>query len=208
MALSVIGAGFGRTGTESMKGALEVLGLGRCHHMIEVIPDEAQKSIWRGIAAGGAPDWDAAFNGFGCAVDWPSAAYWRETAAHFPDAKVLLTVRDSAKWWESINSTIFEILRLVESPDSVGTALIKNQVFGGNIEDRDHVIATYEKNIADVQAAFGPERLLTYELGAGWGPLCEFLELPAPDQEFPRVNSTAEFQKYIAMFRDGQADLP
>jgi hypothetical protein len=164
--------------------------------------------IWRGIAAGATPDWDRAFAGFGSAVDWPSAAYWRETAAHFPDAKVLLTVRDAEKWYDSINNTIFEIIRIKDDPATLAIGLIRDRVFGGNIEDRDHVIATYEKNIADVQAAFGPDRLLAYELGSGWDPLCNFLGLPAPDEAFPRVNSTAEFQRFIEGMRNGELPMP
>jgi len=208
MSVSVIGAGFGRTGTESMKQALEMLGVGPCHHMIEVLQSPDQMGIWRGIAAGGPPDWDRAFAGFGSAVDWPSAAYWRETAAHFPDAKALLTVRDAEKWYDSINNTIFEIIRIKDDPATLAIGLIRDRVFGGNIEDRDHVIATYEKNVADVKAAFGPDRLLAYELGSGWDPLCNFLGLPVPDEAFPRVNSTAEFQRFIEGMRNGELPMP
>ena len=171
MSVSVIGAGFGRTGTESMKQALEILGLGPCHHMLEVLQSPDQMGVWRGIAAGSAPDWDHAFSGFGSAVDWPSAAYWRDTAAHFSEEKVLLTVRDAEKWYDSINNTIFEIIRMEDDATSLAISLVRDRVFGGDIENRDHVIEIYEKNVADVKAAFGPDRLLAYELGSGWEPL-------------------------------------
>ncbi len=101
MALEVIGAGFGRTGTDSMKAALEEIGLGPCHHMKELLADPVQMQHWRGIADGNTPDWDETFANYTSAVDWPSAFYWRQLAAHFPKAKVLLTLRDPESWFST-----------------------------------------------------------------------------------------------------------
>lgn len=193
MTLSVIGAGFGRTGTESMKRALEQLGLGPCHHMYEVMANPGQKAIWRSIAKGDDRDWDEAFAGYHSAVDWPSAFFWRELAEYYPDAKILLTVRSSESWYASMEKTIFKTLGESSERDSVGIKLIAERVFGGRLDDRDHAVSIYEKNIADVQAAFGSDRLLTYNLGDGWESLCRFLDVPVPDTPFPRTNSAAEF---------------
>lgn len=193
MSLSVIGAGFGRTGTESMKRALEQLGLGPCHHMYEVIGDPGQKEIWRSISSGNAHDWDEVFAGYRSSVDWPSAFFWRELADHYPDAKILLTVRSSESWYASMEKTIFKTLAESSDRESVGIKLIAERVFGGRLDDRDHAVSIYEKNIADVQAAFGPDRLLTYKIGDGWERLCPFLGVPVPDAPFPRTNSAAEF---------------
>ncbi|MDP6953159.1 MAG: sulfotransferase [Alphaproteobacteria bacterium] len=198
MTLAVIGAGFGRTGTDSMKAALELLGFGPCHHMKEVLASEEQTRIWRAIAAGGTPDWDKVFADFNACVDWPSAFYWRQISAHWPEAKILLTVRDSESWYRSMEQTIFRVVRQGTDMESLGRKLIESQVFGGNIDDREAVIAAFERNTAEVQAAFGPDRLLTYHIGDGWEPLCRFLGVPVPDQDFPRTNSTAEFQKFTA----------
>ena len=99
MTLSVIGAGFGRTGTESMKRALEILGLGPCHHMKEVIADPEQTRLWRSIARGSEANWDEGFAGYNASVDWPSSYFWRELSAHYPDAQILLTVRSSESWY-------------------------------------------------------------------------------------------------------------
>ncbi len=198
MSLAVIGAGFGRTGTDSMKAALELLGFGPCHHMREVLSSEEQKRIWRAIAAGGAANWDKTFGGFNACVDWPSAFYWRQISGHWPEAKILLTLRDSEGWYRSMEQTILAMLKRSTDPESLGLALIAKQVFGGNIEDRDAVIAAYERNTTEVQAAFGPDRLLTYHIGDGWQPLCAFLGVPVPDQDYPRTNSTAEFQQMTA----------
>jgi hypothetical protein len=193
MPLSVIGAGFGRTGTESMKLALEMLGLGPCHHMKEVLGDPEQTALWRGIAAGDPPDWEAAFAGYKASVDWPSAFFWRELADLYPEAKILLTVRSAESWHASMEKTIFKTLRESTGPDSVGMKLVAGGVFGGRLDDPAHAIAIYERNTAEVQAAFPPERLLTYHLGDGWEPLCRFVDKPVPDAPYPRSNSTAEF---------------
>jgi hypothetical protein len=202
MALKVFGAGFGRTGTASMKQALEILGLGPCHHMWEVMSNPAQLALWRAAARGALPDWDEAFAGYRSAVDWPSAYFWREVSAHYPEAKVLLTVRSAESWYESMDRTILPVLRTSTNPDSIGVRLVGGRVFGGRLDDRAHAIAVYEKNIADVQAAFPPERLLTYRLGDGWQPLCRFLGMPVPDMSYPQSNSTEQFRAAAATTRD------
>ena len=199
MGLSVIGAGFGRTGTESMKLALETLGLGPCHHMKEVLANPRQTALWRAAARGGGTDWDEAFAGYASAVDWPAAYFWRQLSAYYPDAKVLLTVRSAESWYESMSNTILKVLESSTDPDSVGLRMIGEGVFGGRLDDRAHAIAVYKKNTADVQAAIPRQRLLTYHLGDGWQPLCRFLDKPIPDSAFPRTNSTEEFK---AMFAD------
>ncbi len=203
MTLALIGAGFGRTGTESMKLALEQLGLGPCHHMKEVLANPEQLEIWRAIARGDPPDWEAAFAGYGSAVDWPSAFFWRELSEVYPKAKIILTVRSSKSWHKSMSNTIFKVLDASTDPESIGLKLIAERVFGGRFLDRDHAIAVYEKNNADVQAAFDDDRLLVYHLGDGWEPLCRFLNRPVPDTPFPRSNSTAEFTEMMKKLQSG-----
>lgn len=203
MTLALIGAGFGRTGTESMKLALEQLGLGPCHHMKEVLANPQQLEIWRAIARGDPPDWEAAFAGYGSAVDWPSAFFWRELSEVYPKAKIILTLRSSESWHKSMSDTIFKVLKASTDPDSIGLKLIAERVFGGRFLDPDHAIAVYEKNNADVQAALDDDRLLVYHLGDGWEPLCRFLDRPVPDTPFPRSNSTAEFTEMMKKLQSG-----
>ena len=193
MGLSVIGAGFGRTGTESMKTALEILGLGPCHHMTELNANPAQRALWRGIARGDTPDWEQAFAGYRSCTDWPSAFYWRELSAAYPDAKILLTLRDAESWYASVHNTILKSLTGNVDPDSVGVTLIAERVFGGRLEDRAHALAIFEKNSADVRAAFDPDRLHVHSLGDGWDTLCQFLNKPVPDTPYPHSNATAQF---------------
>ncbi|PCJ17252.1 MAG: sulfotransferase family protein [Gammaproteobacteria bacterium] len=201
MALEVIGAGFGRTGTESMKHALELLGFGPCHHMIEVISHPEQEQHWRKAVASQRFDWDYAFQNYRASVDWPSAFYWRELSEFYPDAKILLTVRPAEQWYESFSKTILEVIKRSPDPETLGKLLIASQVFHGKHEDRDYAISVYEQNIRDVQATIPKERLLTYHLGSGWEPLCEFLEVDIPDQPYPNTNKSEDFIKKLKRLR-------
>jgi len=196
MGLSVIGAGFGRTGTASMKSALELLDIGPCHHMKEVTTPE-QTTYWLAAAEEQIVDWNQVFNGYRSCIDWPAAFFWRELAEVYPDAKILLTVRDSEDWYKSMQNTIFGVLKHNPDAFAVAAKLVGKRVFSNRFDDKDHVIGLYEQNICDVQAAFPSDRLLTYELGAGWEPLCNFLGKPIPDVAFPYSNTTEEFQSFV-----------
>jgi len=202
MTLKVIGAGLGRTGTLSLKLALEQLGLGRCHHMMEVFLAPDTIDAWRRAGLGEPTDWDALLEGFGCAVDWPAAEFYDQLASHYPDAKVILTTRDADDWFKSTQATIFA--------DNVGggappgfpemIAAVIGAKFDGRMHDRDHCIAVYEAHNARVRATIPPERLLEYQAGQGWEPLCAFLGVPVPDTPYPKSNSTEEFvQRRAAM---------
>lgn len=201
MSLRVIGAGFGRTGTLSLKLALEQLGFAPCHHMEEVLKRPEQIAYWEAAAAGRPVDWRAVFDGFRAAVDWPSAHYWRELAAEFPDAKVILTTRPAEKWWASFSETIATILRMrgeitdprVRPVMEMANAIIAEQTFGGNLTDKDHAIAIYEQRARDVRDAIPVDRLLVFNVAEGWAPLCRFLGKPVQPGDFPRTNSTKEF---------------
>ncbi len=198
MALEVIGAGFGRTGTDSMREALNLLGVGPCHHMHEVNASEEQKRSWRALAQGAAPDWDRLFAGYRSCVDWPSAHYWRALIDVYPRAKVILTHRSAESWWRSFEQTILAGLRTSTDPESLGLALIRDQVFGGRPDDRAHAIACYEANVAAVQATVPADRLLIHEIGEGWEPLCRHLGVAVPSAPYPNRNNTAAFQQTMA----------
>jgi hypothetical protein len=200
MALKIIGAGLGRTGTMSMKLALEQLGVGRCYHMAELIADLSRLPLWI-RAAEGDPDWEAVFAGFAATVDYPGCTYWRELAAAYPQAKIVLTVRDPEDWFESTQSTIFSPAmrgRMVGSPME---GFFRNSVlrdFGDRVEDRAFMTAAFERHNAAVRSAVPPERLLVHEVGQGWPRLCAFLGVPVPATAFPRVNTREEMQQMLA----------
>ena len=213
MALKVVGAGFGRTGTLSLKVALEKLGVGPCYHMMEVFPRPEHVAIWHRLAFGNPIDWDELFDGFQATVDWPSARWWREIAAHYPDAKVLLSVRDPEAWYKSMSDTIAQPMR-EPAPDSapeivrLQSQMIRKSVlaetFDNRFEDKAHTIEVFNRHTQEVRDSIDPARLLVFDVREGWGPLCRFLEVPIPDEAFPRLNDTASTQAVIRMMRESR----
>jgi hypothetical protein len=201
MALKIIGPGFGRTGTKSLKIALEQLGFGPCHHMHEVRDNPEQLAAWEEVARGGHGNWDAMFSGYNSQADWPGARYWRELAAHYPNAKVILTVRDPELWYDSMSKTIIPLVvnagklpaELLNRIAAWGEEALNKQLFGGKLESRRHAIRVFEQHIADVRAAVPAKRLLVMDVAEGWQPLCSFLGVAAPGNVFPHDNTTRTF---------------
>ena len=192
MTLKIIGAGFGRTGTESMKRALEMLGFGPCYHMYEVLPHQDRVAMWRGIGSGDiVPDWDKVFEGYQATVDWPAAFYWHQLADLYPQAKILLTVRSAESWFASMEKTILKVVE-TSGHETIGGTLIVRRTFNNDLS-RENMINTYNRHVAAVQNAFGPDRLLIYELGSGWAPLCAFLGCDVPEEDYPRGNDAQDF---------------
>lgn len=202
MVLDVIGSGFGRTGTRSLKEALEILGFGPCHHMYEVFANPPQVALWQAVAAGQVVDAADLFAGYRAQVDWPGAHVWRQSAARFPQARVVHSVRPEDSWWASFSKTIGRLMtvyRTLSLPPhirdmmEVADELIVRQTLGGNSLDRDACMAAYRARQAEVEATIAPERLLVFDAAMGWEPLCAFLGVPVPDQPFPRLNDSARF---------------
>src|SRR5262245_24268422 len=205
MTLDVIGAGLGRTGTLSLKRALEELGLGPCHHMEEVIANPRQIPLWHAAGRGEPVNWGEILADYRSSVDWPSAQFWSELVDRFPDAKVVLTVRDRERWYESISKTILTMLSAPEPPPNptlqailaMTRDVIVSRAFGGRIDDAEHVKASFDRHNAAVKAALSPDRLLVFDVAQGWDPLCAFLNVPVPPTPFPRMNSTKEFWEIV-----------
>jgi len=194
MTLRVIGAGFGRTGTDSMREALSILGFGPCHHMFEVTENPVMKSRWRAFMAGQDADWGALFEGYASCVDWPAVLFWRDLVEAFPEAKVVLTWRSPESWWASYENTLLRYYQTTDDRASVGYLAI-DRAFGPRAEDRDHVLGIYEANTAAALAEVPPDRLILHRLGDGWEPLCAGLGVPVPDVPYPNRNSTAEIRQ-------------
>jgi hypothetical protein len=203
MTLQVIGTGFGRTGTYSLKLALEQLGFGPCHHMYEVRDDPAQFPFWEQAARGETPDWHAVFARYNSCVDWPAVRFWREICAAFPDAKVIHTVRDEESWLKSVYETIYPVItgwEKVELPAArvrlkMANELIANQTFQGRMGERDHALAVYRAHNERVLREIPAARLLAFDVKQGWGPLCAFLGVAVPKTPFPRANETMNFRQ-------------
>jgi hypothetical protein len=207
--LGLVGAGFGRTGTMSLKIALERLGLGPCYHTTEVNKNPSHPRLWRAADAGDPVDWPALFARYRAAVDWPACSYYRELADVFPDAKVILTLRDPDEWYDSVASTLYRLKVATDnymsaSLSDAGTSrpapLYENPIwaktFAGRFTDRQHAIEVFKRHNAEVVNSISPGRLLVYQVSEGWPALCDFLGLAIPGDPFPHVNTTQSFREY------------
>jgi len=204
MSLKIIGAGVGRTGTYSLKLAINQLGFGPSHHMEEVIFNmPVQLPLWQ-AAARGHPDFEAIYKGYPAAVDWPTAGFFRELHAAYPDAKFILTHRSTESWVESFSATIY---KLISAPEAVpeqmrewiamGTAVIARTGFPLGL-DKAALGQAFEAHIAAVKGAIPASQLLVYQVKEGWEPLCAFLGVPVPEGAFPRSNDRGEFWDRIS----------
>ncbi|GLZ41830.1 sulfotransferase family protein [Actinokineospora sp. NBRC 105648] len=206
--MKVIGAGLGRTGTASVKAALERLGLGPCYHMFEVTEHPGHGERWLAGLAGEPVDWAALYDGFQSTMDWPGCAFWAELVERYPEAKVVLTERDPQSWYDSLARTLLPVWRIAADPERAArvpgyewygqlVTAISARSFGGRTDDREHMVAAFTAHNAAVRAGVPADRLLVYQVGQGWAPLCEFLGAPVPDEPFPHLNDTASFQSMV-----------
>ena len=200
MTLRLLGAGFPRTGTKSLRLALEQLLGGRCYHMDAVFENLDHVPVWRAALRGDRPDWNEFLAGYVAALDWPASAFWRQLAEANPDAVVVLSQRDdAATWWRSANATVLEVGRKDELPEHGDWLTLFHELLRARIGDRwddaATAMAAYERNIEDVRAAFPSERLVEWRPEDGWAPICHALGVPVPPDPFPHVNTTAEWTK-------------
>jgi len=214
MALQVIGAGFGRTGTLSLKHALDELGFGPTYHMEEVLKHPSHVRLWLDYAERGTTDWDRMFEGYASAVDFPASCAWKELAERYPDAKVVLTVREPAAWWSSTAATLHPtrtmfpawVKRLVPFTQrwlDMTDRIVWSGIFGGRFEDRAHAEQVFVAHNEAVRRECEPARLLVFEVSEGWAPLCELLGVPVPPTPFPHVNDARSLQRRFAAIRWG-----
>lgn len=197
----------------SLKVALEQLGLGPCHHAIEIFNDPERVPLWRAAIDGEPVGWDRLLAGYRSTVDWPGCTHYEELMEAHPNAKVILTVRDPDRWYDSVLTTIYDIHGssdgpgfmppMEQTPPEIRPArelmdrVIFLDTFHNRFEERSHAIGVFNSHNEAVRRRVPPERLLVYEVSDGWGPLCEFLEVGAPDAQFPRLNDREAFMKLV-----------
>jgi Sulfotransferase domain len=210
--LQVIGAGFGRTGTWSLKAALEQIGAGPCFHMIDLkdVPDRA--AYYVAALRGEATDWDAAFAGYRATVDWPACTFYKQLMAKYPDAKVILSVRDPDKWYASAERTIYALKeaalrnelaedRVVAPPEVLMMikSLIWDHTFEDRFSDKQFALDVFHRHNEDVKASVPADKLLVYEIQQGWEPLCDFLGADVPEEDFPHLNDAETFRQMFGI---------
>jgi Sulfotransferase domain len=207
MSLSVIGSGFPRTGTLSLKLALNQLGFGPCFHATELLTHSDRLPLW--IQAGdGNADWEAVFAGYHATVDAPGCFFWRELAERYPDAKVLHSVRDPQGWFDSTQATVNGPNSFAMKPPPPAKPffdMLARRRGKLSLQNRDEMLAWFERHTDEVRATIPAWRLLVFEVREGWAPLCAFLGVPIPARPFPRVNVRAELADLMAQPRGSDA---
>lgn len=210
--VQVIGAGFGRTGTWSLKAALEEIGKGPCFHMVDLMPHPDRAAHFLAALNGEPNDWNATFEGYRATVDWPGCTFYKDIMATYPEAKVILSVRDSEKWYASAEKTIYALkeaaARGALEGDGPGAppevllmirTLIWDTTFQDRFADKDFAIGVFEAWNEEVKQTVPAEKLLVYEIQQGWEPICEFLGVDVPDSEFPHLNDAESFRKMFGV---------
>lgn len=223
MSLQVIGSGVGRTGTHSLKLALEQLGFGKCYHMMELFQHPEGLIYFQKAERGEAVDWDKLFEGYKSAVDYPVAKYYKQIIAAYPNAKIIHTMRDAESWYQSAMETIFWATKpsagrmlklLIKMPFSstirkrlpilkFDGAMVDN-IFGKDLKNKQEVIRRYNAINEETLNYLPKDRSLVYEVKQGWEPLCNFLNVPVPPTPFPRSNVRDEFKVRVAGIASGK----
>ena len=210
--MKVIGSGFGRTGTLSLKAALEILGFDPCYHMMEVIKRPSHVRLWQKISHGDDIPWERIFDKFEATVDYPASPFYRELLDRYPDAKVVHTVRDPERWYNSTAETIYRVNNTFPEWVTAYTPLfnrfydmqqrlIWQKVFNGRFLDRPYAIQTFNQYTDAVREHVPSEKLLIFNVKEGWEPLCAFLEVPVPDVPFPHVNDRETMRRRLGQMR-------
>ena len=223
MPLNIIGSGLGRTGTYSLKLALEILGFGKCYHMTELFQNPEGVRFFNDAEKGKQVDWERLFRDYTSAVDSPVARYYKNIYSYYPNSKVIHTVRDPDVWYKSASATIFpagnpfswKILKLaVHLPFSINaikripvlmyTRKLSHLEFGNNLNDKEKVISEFNFHTEDVIKTIPKEKLLVFDVRSGWLPLCGFLNVPVPEVPFPVSNSGKEFFEKVKIIGSGK----
>ncbi len=200
MTLRVVGAGLGRTGTYSLKLALEQLLGAPCYHMAEVPSHPEHIPLWHQAVKGKAPDWNDILTGFVAAVDEPASCFWEELSQAYPEALVILSFRDAESWWtSSINTILRDFVndaQPVPKPVSDWHAMVTDMnhlLFPDGVNDKGKTIEVFERHNQQVRQTIPADRLLEWQATEGWEPICGALDLPVPDEPFPHTNTTKEW---------------
>jgi len=209
--MQIIGAGFGRAGTMSLKTALEELGFGPCYHMLEVYKHPEHIKTWQAVADGEAVDWQNLLKEYPAGVDYPLSLYYKELMQVFPGAKVILSIRDPQRWYDSTYETIYPLsarpqwfsrfIPVLRDVIKMVDASLWNGLFVGRFEEREFAIQVFNEHIEEVKKYIPANKLLVYSVKEGWEPLCQFLGVPVPDTEFPHVNDRNMIKRALFVLR-------
>lgn len=217
--LRLINAGLGRTGTTSLKVALDQLGFGPCYHMLDLISSDERLKQWEKIVCDGQqPDWEAVFDGYTSAVDGPNAIYYEQIMKAFPEAKIILTLRDAERWYQSTYDTVYQFaVKYRENPAETGSlqsrlyrvtnTMFWDGLFGGRFTDKEYAIEVYHNHNQEAIQSVDPGNLLVYDVKQGWEPLCAFLGVDVPPEDFPHANSSESTREVLGQLANGAGPI-
>jgi len=201
--MEIIGVGIGRTGSLSLKLALEKLGYKPCYHILDVLGNPGIIKIWLSIASGKTIDWKKLFRNYRAGLDYPFPTHYQEYLDAFPEVKVILTVRDPDEWYESATQTIFYLQHFLINwlpwGEKIGKTTIWYRLFKGRFKDKDFAIMVFKKHTEDIKECVPEDQLLVMDVKEGWRPLCHFLDIPIPDTPFPYVNRRQTVKMLMAL---------
>ncbi len=224
MSIKIIGAGLPRTGTNTLKQSLETLGYTKTYHMKELLVNPDQLHHWLALENNETPDWDDLYDGYQATVDFPAYPWYKQHMERYPDAKVIMTVRPFDGWYTSVKSTIW-----TAGPQTIGqklgmmakmatnprlrkviqcVKLAKRMIFAkhlqGRFEDKAFAEEVFNKHMEDVKAYVPADKLLVFDVRDGWGPLCQFLDKPVPEENLPHLNKKENFKTMLAGLMRGE----
>ena len=224
MSIKIIGAGFPRTGTTTLKTCLETLGHSKVYHMKELLVNPERLHHWKTLDETGDTDWDALYNGYDATVDFPGYPWYKEHMKRFPEAKVILTVRDFESWHKSVDKTVFragpqtpgekikmmgKLLMSSRARKVVKCIKFFKKIFfaeelKGKFEDKVFAKKVWDDHIAEVKSFVPADKLLVYDVRDGWGPLCKFLGVEEPAEPLPHLNKKENFKEMLPKLMKGE----
>lgn len=223
MPLKIIGTGLGRTGTYSLKLALEHLGFGKCYHMTELFQKPEGVKYFRQAEKGVSVEWNELFRNYDSAVDYPVARYFRQITDYYKDAKVIHTYRKPSEWFESASRTIFMANKLPlkrlfkfamlypvkkevrkRYPVFMYNRSLMKLEFGTDLTDKKFILKKFDQHTENVIKHLSSDRLLIFNPAEGWEPLCRFLGVNIPSENFPYSNTYKEFIEKVEIIGTGK----
>jgi len=224
MSIKIIGAGFPRTGTTTLKRSLETLGHNRVYHMKELLVNPDRLQYWKTLDETGTTDWDSLYDGYDATVDFPAYPWYKEHMLQYPDAKVVLTVRDFEDWYKSVYSTVYQAgpQTPIEKIKMIGKLLTNSRVrnvvsciklfkkkffaqeMSGKFLDKEHAKGVWDGHLAAVKAHVPEDKLLIYDVREGWAPICKFLGVEEPSEPLPHLNKKENFKQMLPKLMKGQ----
>lgn len=223
MTIKIIGAGLPRTGTNTLRESLELLGFCKTYHMKQLLVNPENLHYWTTLKSTGTTNWEELYNGYQATVDFPCYPWYKEHMKQYPDAKVILTTRPFEKWYQSFYSTIWhtqnppeeqkpEMMKKVASDPRLQSVMkvmgfakqaMNEDHFQGRFLDKEFMENLFNEHHEEVKNYVPANKLLVFNVSEGWEPLCEFLDVKVPTEPLPHTNKREDFGTMVGELMSG-----